>query len=367
MERLNQAEQIVLLAFVAAATTFDVVSMIGSPTGATVSRILSLFTTLTLALFVWSPLVATLALGIVVALSFVLGVPDGVLIGASIAALLVTRLGSAPLRLSYIAGVLLSTVGLVYSDRVSTGDIAVFLILATTCGAAGIAFRLALARSKRLEDRLAKQAEHEREAIRAERRWIADELHDSIAHHLTIISLHSQLLDEEEVRHTSQKAIEEASRKALSDIRFIINISDDSPSAEVMPTGDLAEAIGEAKGELEAAGHPVLIGGDPRDKTIPRGVEIILARMVRESATNIVKYADPGEVHFSLEVEPEFISLEIRSPLSSSQPRVNSSSGTGISRMSERALSLRGEFKAGPDGNEWVVFTKLPVGPQEET
>lgn len=367
-DRLSKAERIVLLTFVGAAAVFDIVAMIRDPGGDMPYRSLSLLTTLTLALFAWSPLVATVALGVVVATAFALGVPTYVLMGASIASLLVTRLASTPLLLGFVAGVASCTLALISRVETPTGDIVAFLTVVLIAGIVGAGLRFALDQSSRLETRLVAQAEHERKAIQAERSWIAGELHDSIAHHLTIISLHSQLLDDEQMRPVSQEAIEDAARKALSDLRFIINISEDSPGGENVPKGDLAEAITEAKRELQAAGQIVVIDGDSADKSIPRGIEIILARMVRESTTNIIKYSGPGEVKFALDVRPNLISMEIRNPLSFAAARVNSSSGTGVSRMSERVLSQRGDFRAGVVGNDWVVFARLPIiSPGDET
>ncbi len=359
--RLSKPEALTLVLLIAIAVVFDIVSIASGPGDVTKSQVVGIVTTLSLALYLYSPLVATVALAAVVLLAFALGVPGDALGGAAGAALLVNRLGSTPLVLSYGAGLLICTVGLINDDEVLQANTAIFLALTTVGGAIGLALRVAADRGTRLEQRLAEQAEHEKEAIAAERRWIAGELHDSIAHHLTIISLHSQMLDDERMRPTSQAAIQESARKALADLRFIINISEESSAADPRPNGDLVQAFSEAKEEILSAGHQVALNGDPIDEAIPRGIEIILARTVRESATNIIKYAGPGTVHFGLDVYPESISLEIRSPISKTGARVVSSTGTGINRMAARVASLGGQLNAGVEGDEWVVFTRLPI------
>lgn len=363
-ERLSRPESIAVLLSVGTLTVLDLIGIIASNGAELLSQLFSIATTLTLALYIWSPVWATSVLGIVVALSFTSGNILNTLIAASIAALLVMRLASAPLITAYIGGLLIFTAflasGLGPPDVLPT-DVGAYLIIATIAGALGLALRLAYARGHRLEDELAEQAEHEREAILAERRWIAGELHDSIAHHLTIVSLHTQLLEDQKMRPISQEAIRVAARKALSDLRFVIKLAEDAPNSNEELSGDLAAAIEEARSEFEAAGHTTTLDGDPTDEMIPRGVEIILARVVREAATNVIKYAGPGDVRFALDLQTDAIALEISSPLSSSTPRVHSSTGTGINRMAERVLGVSGEFSAGPVDDTWVVAARLPI------
>ncbi|MDN5557851.1 MAG: histidine kinase, partial [Ruaniaceae bacterium] len=241
----------------------------------------------------------------------------------------------------------------------------IYLLLATITGAVGLALRLATARRRRLEEELrlelATRAEHEREAVLAERRAIAGELHDSIAHHLTIVALHSQLLDDDAMRTTSQDAIQVATRKALSDLRFVIELAEDAPDDRTVSFGRLAEAVDEARIEVQAAGHATVCEGNSLNESIPRGVEIILTRIVRESATNILKHAGPGEVRCGYFIDDDSISLKISSPLPTTPRRDLPSTGTGLNRMAERVLGVSGEFTAGPHDGQWVITVRLPI------
>ena len=329
-------------------------------------HLVSVVSTLTLALYIWSPLVATSLLGVTVALSLTTAYASASITAGSLAALLVLRLASSPLIIAYFGGLLLATAAVtsgISPSVIAPPEMAIYLLVAAVAGSIGIALRTAYARGRRLEYQLAEREEHERQAIVAERRWIAGELHDSIAHQLTIISLHTQLLDDDEMRDASQEAIRTAARKALSDLRFIIKLAEDAPAGAEVSAGDLKAAIDEAREEFRGAGHSVVLEGDLHDEGIPRGAEIVLARVVRESATNIIKYAGPGDVRFVLDVQPEAITMTISSPLATgSTPRVASSSGTGLNRMAGRVLGVSGEFSAGPVGNEWQVRTYLPLG-----
>jgi len=276
----------------------------------------------------------------------------------------VLRLGSTSLIFGYVGGLLLSNALFAYmygGGEETPSTVALVLIVATIAGGVGLALRMAYARGQRLADELAESAEREREAILAERRWIAGELHDSIAHHLTVVAMHVQLIDDDAARPASQSAIQVAARKALSDLRFVIELAEDAPRGTGVPSGDLAAAIDEAREEFEATGHPVECIGDPSDESIPRGAEIILARIVRESATNVLKYAGPGEVRFELQLLPESISLTIRSPLPDTPRRDLPSTGTGLNRMAERVLGVSGSFSAGPSDDAWLVSVSLPL------
>ncbi|WP_337026886.1 sensor histidine kinase [Microbacterium sp. LB16] len=360
-EKLSAIERIVILVIVSVTIAVDVIGFITTPDVNPVALLVSVSSTAVFALYLWNPLIATCALGVVFATSFLAGTESQVLTAAAVAAGLVMRLGWTSLILSY-TGAFLIAAALVANGDVAAGvNVGLFLVFATLAGAVGFALRLAFARGSRLERELEERAEQERQAVLAERRWIAGELHDSIAHHLTVVALHVQMLEDPQTSTDSQEAIRVAARKAMTDLRFVIELADDGPQSSSVQTGDLAAAVDEAQGEFEAAGHSVAREGDPRDERIPRAVEIVLARIVRESATNILKYAGPGEVQIHLLVDDEIAHLTLRSPLPTTPRRELSSSRTGLGRMAERVMGASGEFSAGEVDGFWVVSARLPV------
>ncbi|WP_270411730.1 sensor histidine kinase [Microbacterium maritypicum] len=360
-ERLSAIERIAVLAIISVIIALDLIGLFTTPGGSPITSVVSIASTAVLVLYLWSPLIATCAMGLVFGLSFLTGTETQVLITAAVAAALVMRLGWTSLVLSYIGGFLVSATIIAYGDSTVPVNVGIYLIFATLAGAVGFALRLAFARGSRLERELEERAEQERQAVLAERRWIAGELHDSIAHHLTVVALHVQMLEDPETSNDSQEAIRVAARKAMTDLRFVIELADDGPQSSSVQTGDLAAAIDEAQGEFESAGHSVAREGDPRDERIPRAVEIVLARIVRESATNILKYAGPGEVQIDLAVDDEVAHLTLRSPLPTTPRRELSSSRTGLGRMAERVMGASGEFSADEIDGFWVVSARLPV------
>lgn len=349
-----------MLAFLAVLVAFDILNAIFTPEAGLTGPVLSATATAVFILYLWWPATATAVLGLVFALSVSAGKEGAVLFAAAIAAGMVLRLGATALVLSYAGGFLVATGVVAFVGDGQSVNVGVYLVVAAVAGAIGFALRLASARGERLEQQLAERAEQERQAVLAERRWIAGELHDSIAHHLTVVSLHVQLLDDPSARAESQDAIRIAARKAMADLRFVIDLADDGPRSAVH-SGDLATAIAEASGEIEAAGHRVLTEGMPDDSRIPRIAEIVLARIVRESTTNILKYAGQGDVVIRVETDDDTVALTMLSPLAESPRKDVPSSGTGLNRMAERVIGASGDFATGAEGHQWRVAARLPV------
>lgn len=361
-EALNRLERIVMVVVLGAVIALDTFTFFSSSSLANLlAFLISIAATASFALYIWSPWVASASLAVLFALSFITNTQFNVIVAAAVAVGLVMRLGRIALILSYAGFFLVATSVIAYSDRGETVNVGIYLVIATVSGAIGFALRVASARGHRLEEQLVIQAEQEKEAVLAERRWIAGELHDSIAHHLTVVALHVQMLDDPEISRDSQEAIRTAAKKAMADLRFVIELADDGPRTSAIQTGDLAEAVDEARSEIESAGHPVVSTGDPRDTRLPRIAEIVLARIVRESATNILKHAGRGEVSIQLDVDDESAALSIRSPLPATPRRDLPSSGTGLNRMAERVIGASGEFSAEAVDGQWRVSARLPI------
>jgi len=360
-ERLNTLERVVMLAFLIVVSGADIGSLFFNRDSNPIESGFSIAATAVLILYLWWPPLATILLAAVFTVSFFFGQDPSVLFAAAIAAGFIMRLGSTALVLSYLGGFLVATAIVAYGDDRVPVNVGIYLVVATVAGAVGYALRLASTRGRNLELRLAESEEQERQAVLAERRWIAGELHDSIAHHLTVVALHVQMLDDPTVSAASQEAIRVAARKAMTDLRFVIELADDGPRETAVQTGDLGEAIDEARTEIEAAGHEVVVTGDPLDERIPRIADIVFARIVRESATNILKHAGAGQVRMEIQVDDEHATLTILSPLPSTPRRDLPSSGTGLNRMAERVIGASGEFSAGQTGGLWQVYTRMPL------
>ena len=106
-ERLSRAEWVSVLVFVAVISSFDIIGLVRTPGEGNMDRVFSLLTTLSLALYVWSPVLATTVLSGVLVTSILAGHVTGTLVGAAVSTFLVVRQASAPLLTAYAGGLLI--------------------------------------------------------------------------------------------------------------------------------------------------------------------------------------------------------------------------------------------------------------------
>ncbi len=197
-----------------------------------------------------------------------------------------------------------------------------------------------------------------------ERLRIAAELHDVVAHRVSMMVVQSQLadtllLDDPERARTAVRAVEQAGRDALTELRSVLGLLHDGSPATRVP-GDLQlDRLGELVDDARAAGLPATftVVGDRRP--VPQVVALASYRIVQESLTNVVKHAgsSPTCVELAYLTDAVAVSVENDGPVvPEPQP------GYGLSGMKERAEFAGGRFEAGPlpDGGFRVRAT-LPT------
>ncbi|GAM46910.1 sensor histidine kinase [Nocardia seriolae] len=253
-------------------------------------------------------------------------------------------------------------------------------------GAEGIRQRAAAvtARRQRAESaRRSEQAQREREQaqralesaereqrVTEERLAIARELHDVLAHSLSLINVQSsvalELLDRKpEQAATALAAIKSASKDALGEVNALLrsirggtaNVA--APTAPTIGITDLDKLTGPAR----AAGlvvHTMVTGGPRR---LPAVVDVAAARIVQESLTNVVRHAPGASVLVTVHYATERLQLTIDNTRPTRQPAPQSpTGGHGITGMTERAHALGGNLSAEPkaDGG-FRVRARLPT------
>ena len=128
-EKLSRVEQIVILVIVSITVALDVISFITAPGGNPLGILVSIASTASFALYLWNPLIATCALGVVFALSFFVGTESLVLTAAAVAAGLVMRLGWTSLVLSYTGAFLIAAALVANAGAAADFNVGLFLIL----------------------------------------------------------------------------------------------------------------------------------------------------------------------------------------------------------------------------------------------
>lgn len=187
-------------------------------------------------------------------------------------------------------------------------------------------------------------------AVAAERGRISRELHDVVAHALSVVVLQAQGAQAELDRRPDRSrealgAIVETGRTALSEIRLLLGaLGQDAPDWEPQPG---AERLPRLAADIRAAGTPVefLVEGEPRP--LSSTVDLAAYRIVQESLTNVLKHAGQrASVTIVMRYEPETLEIEVTDDGNAAEPP--SGTGHGLEGMRERVNVLGGTFDAGP-------------------
>ncbi len=221
-------------------------------------------------------------------------------------------------------------------------------------------------------DRLEREREAQaQQAVREERARIARELHDVVAHEMTVMTIQAaaarRVIDAkpEEVR-PALDAIESAGHDALAEMRRLLGLlRRDGTSPEFTPQPGLRR-LDALVDQMREAGLAVDLEVDGEPSGVPTGVDLNAYRIVQESLTNTLKHGGPqarAVVH--VEYGPDFVSVEVadngRGAAGALSPA--DGAGHGIVGMRERVAMLDGDFSAGPrPGGGYRVQARLPIG-----
>src|SRR5215208_306201 len=208
------------------------------------------------------------------------------------------------------------------------------------------------------------RADQERRASQA-RLSIARELHDVLAHSLSMINVQSsvalELLDEQPERAgPALAAIKEASRQAISDVHSLVTALRAENGQPTAPTPGIANLDG-LVGTARATGLTVTtaVRGEPRP--LPAVIDVAAARIVQESLTNVVRHSTAENAEVTVTYGADHLDVAVDNdgrPLNSSP----SSGGSGITGMTERARALGGDLSVRRrPGGGFTVHATLPV------
>ena len=221
-----------------------------------------------------------------------------------------------------------------------------------------------LERRAALLEREREQAE--RAGVAEERRRIARELHDVIAHSVTLMTVQAGaarlLLAEDPMRAREPVlSVEETGRHALSELRRLLGVLHLGESeASLAPQPGLAR-LDDLLAQTRRAGLPVelAVSGEPR--LLPPGVDLTAYRIVQEALTNARKHAGPARAHVSLRYEIEALEIGVTNDGRRAANRDNGV-GHGLVGMRERVALYEGTFEARPRAQGgYAVRARLPV------
>ena len=207
-------------------------------------------------------------------------------------------------------------------------------------------------------------------AVTAERVRIARELHDVVAHSMSVIAMHAgsgRLAADRDptAARRALEVVERSSRDALAEMRRLVIVLRDTDEAgpALAPAAGLRD-VHRLVAEVAAAGVTVEVHTDGDLASVPDGVSLAAYRIVQEALTNVVRHASPGQAHLSVRIDDGEVVLEVTddgATGAAARETASASGGHGTIGMRERAALYGGELTAGPrpEGG-WRVAARLP-------
>jgi signal transduction histidine kinase len=240
-------------------------------------------------------------------------------------------------------------------------DVWAAMLMVTGVPLAGYLVRL----GARAQHRLAEAEEHG--TVLTERARIARELHDVVAHHVSMIAVRAEtapyrLGDLSAPARTELAEISQASRQALSEMRRLLGVlrsGEPAPLTAPQPgVADLPELVAAARA---AGSNQVTLDIDSSLPALPAAVGVSAYRIVQEALTNAARHAPGTPVRVMVGMGAAGLSLSVRNG-PGGPSRSDTGPGHGVRGMRERAAMLGGELRAGPHAEGgFEVFARLPL------
>jgi len=253
-------------------------------------------------------------------------------------------------------------------------------LLEAALAAVGLVVLLGLAELLRLRQQRAAAiaASRQEQALRQaseERLRIARDLHDVVAHNISVINVQANtalhLIDRQpELATAALTAIHEVSKQALAELRSVLGVlREPSGGAPLAPSPGLAR-LPDLAGSAEAAGLTVHVEHDGEHRPLPAEVDVAAYRIVQEALTNSARHSAGSTATVYVRYRQDDIVVQVdddgttNGPAAArpGRPGKGGSGGNGIAGMTERAHALGGSLHAGPrPGGGFRVRALLPL------
>ena len=316
-----------------------------------------------------APLAATAVVAVGFSLQIVAG--EAEVLGGFIAAILITYAVAAHEdRRGALIGAALVTVGIVLSALYdpanrSFADTSGNLFLFGVIWALGRTVRSRQRRADVAEVTAKEREEQARAAVRDERARIARELHDVVAHSVSVMVLHAgaarRVLGDDSDRVAEPLLlVEETGRQALAEMQRLLGIlREDGAPAALTPQPGLDDLPALAE-QMRRSGLPVELKVEGDSRPLPAGLALAAYRIVQEALTNALKHAGPATASVRVAYGPHDVELEVVDDGRGGGS--GGGTGHGLVGMRERAALYGGHVEAGPlDEGGFRVRARLPL------
>jgi signal transduction histidine kinase len=210
-----------------------------------------------------------------------------------------------------------------------------------------------------------------RHAVTAERVRIARELHDVVAHYMSIVAMHAgagrlAVGTDPEAERVALRVIEDTTRVALGEMRRLVAVlrEDGATQAPLGPVHGLGDLPGLTAG-VAAAGVTIDVRTSGDLASLPDGVSLAAYRVVQEALTNVVRHAAPTRARVVVTAgADDTVHLSVENDAGARRrPSAAAGGGHGTTGMRERVELYGGTFASGPaEGGGWRVVAELPAG-----
>jgi signal transduction histidine kinase len=206
-----------------------------------------------------------------------------------------------------------------------------------------------------------------RDAVADERARIARELHDLVAHNVSLMVVQAgaerhSLPDEQSSTREVLASIERAGRQALAEARRLLGVlRRDDARDELEPQPGVAQ-IDVLVDAIRQAGLPVKLEVEGEHAELPAGVDLCAYRIVQEGLTNALKHAGPAQAEVWLRFRPGALDVRVLDDGLGAGSANGHGGGHGLVGMRERVALYGGEVHAGPrDGRGFEIRAHLPL------
>jgi signal transduction histidine kinase len=229
----------------------------------------------------------------------------------------------------------------------------------------------ATAVSERAAEREVEREQRMQRAVADERVVIARELHDIVAHAMSVIAVRAGVArvvidaQPDEARE-ALGIIETTARRALQEMRLLVGVlrrTDGVGDGELIPAPGLDRVV-ELVDQARHAGVEVAVEIDGDERPLPGGADLSAYRIIQEALTNVARHAGPTRARLRIVYRTDEIVIEVvdEGGRNWDQPHPDpAGSGHGLIGMRERAALYGGELVAGPHGHGFEVRATLPI------
>jgi signal transduction histidine kinase len=245
-----------------------------------------------------------------------------------------------------------------------------YYVLYTLAWLAGATVSELRLRATQLED-LTEELHRERDlaartAVLEERTRIAREMHDIVAHSVSLMVVQTggarQVIDAEpETARATLLSAEDTGRQALGELRRLLGILRRSGDTELVDPRPGTADIGDLVTEMGEAGLTVRFSVEGASRDLPAGTDLTTFRVVQEALTNVMKHASVSEAHVTLRYGSSDLEIEVTDDGLGASPPSNGY-GHGLIGMRERVELYGGSLRTGPrtEGG-YRVFAHIPI------